>query len=374
MKNSFGTAITVTLFGESHGDGIGAVIDGIAPGLEIDYSYINKKLELRRPHGKISTSRKEADPFRIVSGVFDGKTTGTPICILIPNSDTKSKDYSSLKVKPRPSHADFTAECKYHGYQDYRGGGHFSGRITAALVCAGAIIQRALENINIYIGTHISALHGITDRPFSYGDGMIDDIKLLSDKHFPVLDSAKEGAMTEEIEKAAAAKDSVGGILESLIVGIPEGVGEPWFDSMESEISHILFSIPGIKGVEFGAGFKLSDMLGSEANDLFFTDGTKTYTKTNNSGGINGGITNGMPITVRTAVRPTPSIYKTQETVDITKMENTSLAIEGRHDPAIIHRARVVQDSALAIAIADMLAVRFGTDFLFGGQIPGGEK
>lgn len=360
MKNTYGQAISVTIFGESHGAEIGAVIDGISPGLRINEEYIRHSLDLRRPYGRISTARCEADPFRIVSGAFNGYTTGTPLTIIIPNSDTKSVDYKALADLPRPSHADYTAYCKYHGYQDYRGGGHFSGRITAALVASGALIRSVLlENKGIKIGTHISRLSGISDRVISP-----DDVDALENKCFPVLDAEAEAAMIKEIEAAANDGDSIGGVLETIVTGVPAGVGEPFFDSMESALSHMLFSIPGIKGVEFGAGFGFADLTGSEANDQFAVVSDKVVTKTNNNGGINGGITNGMPILFRCAVKPTPSIYKEQDSVRLSTMEEEKLSISGRHDPAIIHRVRAVVDAAAAIAIADMLTVRFGTDYL----------
>ncbi len=361
MKNTFGNALTVTLFGESHGEAIGAVIDGIAPGIKIDKTYIDEKLELRRPFGKISTARKESDNYSIVSGVYNGYTTGTPLTVIIPNENTVSKDYAAIKDTPRPGHADYTAECKYHGFQDYRGGGHFSGRVTVALVAAGAIISSALVSKGIKIGTHILRLHRISDRSF---DNLESDVDMLSKKHFPVLSETAEEEMKKEIERVRIEGDSAGGILESVILGVPEGVGEPWFDSVESMISHIIFSIGGIKGIEFGKGFEFADMLGSEANDQITIRDSKIITKTNNNGGINGGITNGMPITVRCAVKPTPSIYKEQNTVSLKENKDTKIKIEGRHDPAIIHRARAVVDAALAIAVADMLTVKFGTDYL----------
>ena len=365
MKNSFGNSVSVTLFGESHGEAIGAVIDGIAPGIKIDTDYINEKLLKRRPSGAISTARRETDDFKIISGVYNNRTTGSPIAIIIPNENTRSGDYKNLGDTPRPGHADYSAELKYHGFQDYRGGGHFSGRITAALVAAGAILSLALEAKGIKIATHISRLHGISDRSFSDYER---DIEQLNSSLFPVLSSEAEEKMKAEITKAKAMGDSVGGVLESVILGVPGGVGEPWFDSVESIISHILFSIGGIKGVEFGAGFSLADKYGSEANDPFYIEGGVVKTKTNNNGGINGGITNGMPITVRCAVKPTSSIYKEQESVSLSKMENKVLAVEGRHDPAIIHRARAVVDAALAIAISDALSMRFGTDYLYSGE------
>ncbi len=360
MKNTFGQSITATIFGESHGNMIGAVLDGVAPGIKVDEDYIRHCLDLRRPFGKISTSRQEPDPFNIVSGVYNGYTTGTPITVIIPNTDTRSRDYSNLLTTPRPSHADYTAQIKYHGFQDPRGGGHFSGRITAGLVAIGAILRSALIDKGIYISTHISSIKGIKDRAISTDE----DIKLLQNKLFPVLDSKAESEMISEIEKAAAMGDSVGGVLETAITGLPAGIGEPFFDSMESILSHILFSIPGIKGVEFGGGFDAVSQYGSQFNDSFAIDNGKIVTLTNNNGGINGGITNGMPVIFRCAVKPTPSISKEQMTCDISNMTEKCIKISGRHDPAIIHRARAVVDCASAIAIADMLTVRYGTDFL----------
>ena len=361
MKNTFGNSVAVTLFGESHGEYIGAVIDGLAPGIEIDQDYISNMLTLRRPHGKISTPRSEKDEYKIVSGVVGNITTGTPITILIPNENVKSGDYSQMKTVARPSHADYTAECKYHGYQDSRGGGHFSGRITAALVAAGAICKCALEKKGIYVGTHIKRCAGIADREF----GDIDaDIRSVSQKTFAVLDESAGDKMNEAILSAASQGDSVGGVLETAIVGMPAGVGEPWFDTLEGMISHMMFSIPAVKGIEFGVGFAISDMHGSAANDPIKIENGKVVTETNNNGGINGGITNGMPIVFRTAIKPTPTIFKPQNTVDFKNMTEVVLEPRGRHDPSIVHRARIVQDAAAAIVICDALAMRYGTDFL----------
>ena len=361
MKNSFGSAISVTLFGESHGAAIGAVIDGLAPGIRIDEEYISARLDERRAVGDISTKRREGDKFEIISGAFNGYTTGTPLTIIIRNEDARSKDYTSLLKMPRPSHADYVANEKYHGYQDYRGGGHFSGRITAALVAAGAILRYALEEKGIYIGTHIKRLYDLCDRDFS---DLKEDISALATAKLPVLDTEAAEKMVARIKEIGASGDSVGGILETAIIGVPVGVGEPWFDTLEGTLSHALFSVPGIKGVEFGEGFGFAGLLGSEANDPFCVRDGRVLTKTNRSGGVNGGITNGMPITFRCAVKPTPSIYKKQATVDLSTMENATLTVEGRHDPAIIHRARAVVDAVAAITIADMLTVRYGTDYL----------
>ena len=361
MKNTFGNSLTVTLFGESHGEMIGAVIDGIAPGISVNEDYIANRLTLRRPAGKTSTARRESDPFRIVSGLFEGKTTGTPLTILIPNENTHSKDYAKTRPLARPGHADYTAYCKYHGYEDYRGGGHFSGRITAALVAAGAILQNALEEKGILIGTHISRLAKINDRAF---ENLASDIAALNQTTFAVLDLEAGNAMTQAVELAASEGNSVGGILETAVIGMPSGVGEPWFDSLESCLSHALFSIPAVKGVEFGLGFGFADKMGSDANDAFRMENGKVVTATNNNGGINGGITNGMPLLFRTAVKPTPSIFLSQNTVNFIENEDTVLDIKGRHDPAIVHRARAVQDAVTAITLADLLAVRYGTDWL----------
>lgn len=361
MKNSFGESISVTIFGESHGKMIGAVLDGMAPGISVDCDFIRNQMDLRRSVGSLSTARREPDEVQIVSGVINGKTTGTPITLIISNSDTKSNDYNEMKSIARPGHADFTAFEKYHGFSDIRGGGHFSGRITAGLVAAGSIAISALASKDIIIGTHIASCGGINDRDFV---NLKEDILELNSKSFAVLSDKKAKLMTEAIEAAKSDGDSVGGILETAVVGLPSGVGEPWFDTLESVISHILFSIPAVKGVEFGDGFALASMRGSTANDSFYAEDDKIYTKTNHCGGILGGISNGMPLIVRCAVKPTPSIYKEQETVDFKSNENKLLQIKGRHDPAIVHRARVVADSAIALALCDMLALRFGTDWL----------
>lgn len=361
MKNTFGNSVAVTLFGESHGDCIGAVIDGLAPGIKVSHEYIAHMLTLRRPDGKISTPRKEKDEYKIISGVVDNHTTGTPITIIIPNENVKSGDYSQMKTVARPSHADFTAQCKYHGYQDSRGGGHFSGRITAALVAAGAICKYALEQKGIYIGTHVKRCAGISDREFGE---LKSDIIELNAKTFAVLEKERGVKMAESILAAASEGDSVGGVLETAVIGMPAGVGEPWFDTVESMLSHMMFSIPAVKGVEFGAGFAIADMRGSQANDPMKVDNGNVITSTNNNGGINGGITNGMPIIFRTAMKPTPTIFKPQNTIDFQTMTESVLAPKGRHDPAIVHRARVVQDAASAIVLCDALSMRFGTDFL----------
>lgn len=361
MKNTFGTSLSVTLFGESHGNSIGAVLDGMPAGVAVDTDFLNRQTELRKPKGKISTKRHEADEVCIVSGVFEGKTTGTPICVVIKNGDTKSKDYEKTKNLLRPSHADYTAHIKYNGYEDYRGGGHFSGRITAPLVAVGAIVIDALKQKGVEIGTHIKKIADVSDRDFN---DFKEDFKKIQNNPFAVLDSEKAKLMTELIETAAAEGDSIGGILQTAVTGLPTGVGEPWFDTVEGVLAHALFSVPAVKGVEFGRGFEFADLKGSEANDEWRINDGEISTVTNNNGGINGGITNGMPIVINTVIKPTPSIAKEQNTVDIEKNENSKLIINGRHDPCIVHRAAVVVSSVTAIALCDLLLQKYGTDWL----------
>ncbi len=360
MKNIFGNNLTITIFGESHGSAVGAVLDGLAAGLAVDEELIKHQLNLRRPFGKISTGRVEKDEFRILSGVFNGRTTGTPLCIVIPNENTDSKNYDDNRFLARPGHADYTAYCKYKGFEDYRGGGHFSGRITAALVAAAAVIIPALKEKGIVIGSHIKSLGAESDRDFA---DITKDITALADKAFAVLDETAAQIMMQQIELAGENGDSLGGVIETAVTGLPVGLGEPWFDTMEGMISHAVFSIPAVKGIQFGAGFDLVQSLGSEFNDEFRIEDGKVATATNNNGGINGGITNGMPVIFRTAVKPTPSIYKRQKTVNFEKMEDTDIQIQGRHDPAIVHRARVVVDSVTALVIADLLTGRYGTEY-----------
>ena len=352
MRNTFGNHLTLTLFGESHGPEIGCVLDGLAPGLHVNEEYIAAQLALRRPVGRISTARVEPDSFRIVSGVYRGRTTGTPLCILIPNAEARSEDYVNINNTPRPGHADYTGYVKYRGFADPRGGGHFSGRLTAPLVAAGAVAIGALRSRGISIGTHIARLAGIADRPF---DHLGEDVARLGSLAFAVLDEAAGVKMRTAIEAAAGCGDSVGGVLESAVLGLPAGLGEPWFDTVEGLLSHALFSIPAVKGVEFGGGFALAEMKGSQANDPFRMENGRVITASNHNGGVNGGLTNGMPLIFRTAVKPTPSIGLPQSTVDLATGENVELTLTGRHDPCIVHRARVVQDSLTALVLLDLL-------------------
>ncbi|MDD5881477.1 MAG: chorismate synthase [Stecheria intestinalis] len=367
MKNTFGNEVTVTLFGESHGPAIGCVIDGLPSGFRIDEEQLKQDMDKRRAVGAISTGRHEADEVQFLSGVKDGVTEGTPLAILIANTNVRSKDYSSLENLARPGHADYTAEMRYHGFQDTRGGGHFSGRLTAPIVAAGSILRQMLAGHGILIATHIASLHGIEDDSFSEGS-LKEQMELLNGRAFAVLNEATGEKMQQEIRKAAESLDSVGGILETVVLGMEAGIGEPEFCSAESDLSAAMFSIPAVKGVEFGEGFRFAELYGSQANDAFEIREGKVVTKTNHNGGINGGITNGMPIRFRTVIKPTPSIARKQETVNFRTMENTEIEIHGRHDPAIIHRARAVVDAMTAITLADMLASAHGRQWLKGEE------
>ena len=363
MKNTFGNAVSITIFGESHGAYIGAVLDGVSPGIEVNEDYINRELDRRRAKGTTSTSRHEGDIPRIVSGVFNGKTTGTPVTIIIENGDTHSSDYEKTRFLARPSHADYTAHVKYCGYEDFRGGGHFSGRITAAFVAAAAILKCALEKRGIYIATHAARCAGVPDRAFGNLQSDVEYLCSQSPEYFPVLDENAGALMREKILEAKKSLDSVGGVLETAVLGIDAGYGEPWFDSTESLLSHALFSIPAVKGVEFGLGFGFADKFGSEANDPFFADESgRIMTLSNNNGGINGGITNGMPIVFRTVIKPTSSIARTQKTVNLETRENAELAIKGRHDPCVLMRAAPVVNAAVALVLSDLIATHEGTN------------
>ena len=378
MKNTFGNQISVTLYGESHGAAVGAVLDGMPAGIPVDSAFLAACMDRRRARGDgLSTPRTEADEICFLSGVYEGHTTGTPITIEILNADTRSGDYAKTAALLRPGHADYTAYAKYNGFQDARGGGHFSGRITAGLVAAGAICLSALETCGVRIGTHLYRCAGVSDTPFTSElsadavdcaapcaaaalEAQLDTLAQCTG--FAVIDSAAEQPMKEAILAAGSDGDSVGGILETAIAGLPAGLGEPFFDSVESSLAHIAFSIPAIKGIEFGAGFAFADLTGSTANDAFRIDPQSDliYTETNRNGGINGGITNGMPVVFRTVIKPTPSIYKTQDTVDYTHKTNAELQIKGRHDPCIVPRAAIVQSCAAALVTADLLAGRYG--------------
>ena len=352
MKNQIGNNISMTLFGESHGLCIGITLDGLPAGFKIDEERIRQDMNQRKAKGKISTQRHEEDKVEIVSGYFEGYTTGSALTILIQNQNTRSADYKKTQYRLRPGHADYTAYEKYKGFQDYRGGGHFSGRLTACIVAAGSICRQILESKNVYIGTHLKQVHHIQDDSFDEKN-LYNQIQAVNHMDFAILNPEKKEEMIQCIERAASNKDSVGGILETAIINYPSGIGEPFFDSIESILSHLLFSIPAVKGVSFGEGFGFASLYGSQANDAFvYTD--RIQTKTNHNAGINGGISNGMPIIIHTCVKPTPSIFKEQESVDYQTKENVKLVIQGRHDPCILHRARVVVDSMVAFGLLDL--------------------
>jgi len=359
MSGMWGNNLKISIFGESHGTAIGITIDGLPSGIELDLEEIQRELERRAPgRNNLSTARKEEDKPEILSGFFNGKTTGTPLCGIIRNSDTRSKDYGKLKDLMRPGHADYTGNIRYAGFNDYRGGGSFSGRITAPLVFCGAICKQILSKRGIEIGAHIKSIRNVKDKAFDYINISKEEIISLRGMELPLIDRSKEELMRKTILEAKGQGDSVGGIIECAVVGIEAGIGDPFFDSVEATLSHLLFSVPAVKGVEFGMGFGITKLYGSESNDEFYYEGEKVKTSTNNNGGILGGITNGMPIIFKAAIKPTPSIVKQQKTVNIESKKDETLVIEGRHDPCIVQRAIPVIEAVTAIGILDLIKGR----------------
>jgi len=356
MSGIYGMNIKMAIYGESHGASIGLVIDGVPPGLQLDLEQIEKEMARRAPgKNQLSTQRKESDSFAIQSGFFEGYTTGTPLCVVIKNSDQHSKDYSILKDKMRPGHADYAGFVRYQGFNDYRGGGHFSGRLTAPLVFMGAVAKQALAQAGILVGAHILQIADIKEENFNPLG--IDDKKFaeLAGKDFAVMDDAIGEKMQAKILEAKAELNSVGGVIEAMVTNVPAGLGAPYFDSVESRLSHALFSVPAVKGVEFGDGFGISAMTGAEANDqLHYADG-KVVAETNHNGGITGGITNGMPVIFRVAIKPTPSISREQKTISLQEKCDTTLTIVGRHDPCIVQRAVPVIEAVTAWTMWDLL-------------------
>ena len=340
MSGMWGSKIKLSIFGESHGNAIGITIDGLPAGFSIDMDKIMMEMARRAPgKSSLSTPRKESDIPEILSGYFEGKTTGTPLCAIIRNSNTKSKDYSKLKDVMRPGHADYTGAVRYKGFNDYRGGGHFSGRITAPLVFAGAI----------------NSIGKIKDCSFLESDISDELLNSFKEKELPLINTKLEDEMRQEILSARSSGDSIGGTIECAILGVSPGIGDPFFDSVESTLAHLMFSVPAVKGIEFGKGFDISKMRGSEANDEYYLENGNIKTKTNNNGGILGGITNGMPIIFNVAIKPTASIFKEQNAVNIVTMEETTLCIEGRHDPCIVQRALPVIEAVAAIGITELM-------------------
>lgn len=356
MSSTYGEKIKISVFGESHGNGIGVVIDGLPAGVKIDMDKVLVQMSRRAPgKDKTATPRKEKDLPRVLSGMLEDTLTGAPLCAVIENTNTRSGDYSNLLSCPRPGHSDYTAFIKYNASNDIRGGGHFSGRLTAPIVFAGAICRQILEAKGIKIAAHISSIGNVADEGFNPTD--IDDalIEKLNCSSFALIDDSKEETLRDEVEKARLELDSIGGTIECAVTGIEAGIGEPMFDGVEGVIAKAVFGVPAIKGVEFGKGFELSKMRGSQSNDPFEYKDGKVVTTTNNCGGILGGITNGMPIIFKAAVKPTPSISQKQNTVDLQKKENAVLEINGRHDPCIVPRAVPVIEAVTAIALINLM-------------------
>ena len=355
MSSTYGEHLKLSIFGQSHGPAIGMVLDGIPAGLPVDMDELIAFMVRRAPgQANFATPRKEADLPEFLSGVVNGYTCGAPIAATIENNNTRSKDYSELKDCPRPGHADYAAQIKYGGYQDVAGGGHFSGRLTAPLCIAGGLCKQWLEKLGIRIAAHIVAIGGVVDEPEVYIDWANPNLDLIQ-KDFPVINREAGEKMMAAIAAAKADGDSVGGLIECIATGLPAGLGEPMFGGMESKIAQIVYAIPAVKGLNFGTGFAGSYMRGSENNDQFVIENGQVKTKRNFAGGILGGITNGMPLVFEVAVKPTPSISKPQKSISLSRMEETELVIQGRHDPCIVPRAVPVVEAAAAIAIYDAI-------------------
>jgi chorismate synthase len=357
MSSSIGSVVKCSVFGESHGEAIGCVLDGLPAGEPIDMDEIYLQMSRRAPGlDKSSTPRRESDTPHVLTGLLDGRTTGAPLAMIIKNENVRSQDYRNIARAPRPGHADYTAYVRYDGFNDVRGGGHFSGRLTATLVFAGAVCRQILRRRGVYIGGHVLEIHGIKDTgfdPVNVNSTLLED---LSSQRFSVIDQSAGDKMRDEIEAARKSQDSVGGIIEAAAVGLPAGLGSPMFGGVENILAPALFGIPAVKGVEFGAGFGFAKMRGSQANDPFeYSSDGEVVTTSNNNGGILGGITNGMPLIVRVAVKPTPSISLPQRTIDLVTGQNSEISVHGRHDPCIVPRALPVVESVMALAILDLM-------------------
>lgn len=356
MSSMWGNGIKLSVFGESHSRAIGGVIDNLPPGLDVDMEEIAFELK-RRATGSsaLATARKEPDIPEILSGVVNGKTTGTPLAFVIYNSDQHSKDYDNLKTTARPSHADYTGYLRYKGFNDHRGGGHFSGRLTAPIVFAGAIAKTALRKKGIYTVSRIKSIMDIEDPPMDLTMMSMEKADELKKLILPTLDPLAAKKMEERVLALKSELDSAGGVIECAIMNMEKGIGSPIFDAFESRLASLIFSVPAVKGLEFGCGFEVTKIPGSEANDTLYTDGENIYTKTNHDGGINGGITNGMPIVFRTAIKPTASISREQDSVNFVNKTNEKLVIHGRHDACIAVRAVSVIDACAALCAFDYL-------------------
>lgn len=355
--SSWGKTIKISIFGESHGAGIGIVIDGLPSGEAIDMDAVLQQMARRAPgNDKAATPRKEADQPEVLSGLLNGFTTGAPLCALIRNTNTRSQDYGNLMTTPRPSHADYTGFVRYGGFNDVRGGGHFSGRLTAPLVFAGAVCRQILARRGIRIAAHIASIGNVQDNHFDPVNIPAELMERLATEKFGLIDTEKEPAMRAVVEDCRINQDSIGGTIECAVTGMPAGVGSPMFDGIENVLASILFGIPAIKGVEFGSGFDGCALRGSENNDPFYYDENgQVKTKTNKHGGILGGITSGMPILFRVAVKPTASISQTQQSINLQEQTNAELEIHGRHDPCITVRAVPVVEAATAVALLDIM-------------------
>ncbi len=352
--NTYGKKLQIGIFGQSHSPAIGVTIDGLPAGFEINFDVLEAFCARRAPgQNATSTARREADKPEIISGLVDGKTCGAPLCAVIRNGDFRSKDYSKLKDIPRPAHADYAAYVKFGGNNDIRGGGQFSGRLTAPLCIAGSIALQILASMGIFIGAHICEIAGIADEKYDPVNVGKKDFARIGE--FPTLNIGAAEKMTAAILEAKSCGDSVGGIIECAVVGVKAGYGSPMFDGIENAISQAIFAIPAVKGIEFGAGFEVSQLRGTQNNDCFEVSENGICTKTNNSGGILGGITNGMPIIFRAAFKPTPSVGVEQDSVQLSAMENCKLTIEGRHDPCVVPRAVPAVEAAAAVAILDII-------------------
>lgn len=361
MGSVWGNNLKLSIFGESHGGGIGCVLDGFPSGVAFDEEFILAEMDRRAPgKNKQSTARREKDLPKILSGVFEGKTTGTPLSCVIENTDTRSGDYRNLVEHPRPGHADYTGRVRFHGCNDPRGGGHFSGRLTAPMVFAGAMCKLFLRSKGIVVGSHIASVGQIMDTPFDDISIPREQLETLRIQDYPIINLRAQQAMLDLIEQARQDQDSVGGVIECAVVGLPAGLGSPMLQPAEGRISSLLFAVPAVKGVEFGAGFAISSMFGSEANDRMTMADGAVRTESNNNGGILGGITSGMPVIVRAAIKPTPSISKEQMTLNLAHGEVEPLVIKGRHDPCIVTRAAAVIEAAVAIAVTDLYMEAYG--------------
>ena len=354
--NTLGNKLRVTIFGQSHGEAIGCVVDGLPSGFRPDMDRLAAFMARRAPgRSELSTKRKESDTPQIISGMVDGVLCGAPLCAIIENTDHNSVDYAALKNIPRPSHADFTARMKYGESCDLRGGGQFSGRLTAPLCLAGGIALQILESKGIHIGAHIAQIASVRDVTPDFAAIDAASLNQLGQKALPVFDNTAILAMHQTIENAAQDGDSVGGIVRCFAVGLPAGIGEPMFGGVENRLAHALFGIPAVRGVSFGDGFDAAEMRGSIHNDPFFVENSRVVTQTNHAGGVLGGITTGMPLVVNVAFKPTPSIAREQSSVDLSTMENTTLSIHGRHDPCIVPRAVPVVEAVMALTVLDLL-------------------